>query len=507
MAGHVLVIDQGTTSTRSVVFDAGGAPVASAQQEFGQIYPRPGWVEHDPEAIWDSALATARQALRASGLATADLAGLGIANQRETVVVWDRATGRPIHNAIVWQDRRTAAACAALEQAGHGALAAARTGLRLDPYFSATKLAWLLDTVDGARDRARAGTLAFGTIDSFLLWRLTDGAVHATDATNASRTLLFDIHRGEWDNALLALFDIPRAMLPLVRDSAAEFGVAAPHLLGGGVAVRGVAGDQQAALVGQACLRPGMLKSTYGTGCFALLNTGRTPVASRHRLLTTVAYQLDGVRSYALEGSIFVAGAAVQWLRDGLGLVESAEETGVLAAAADPAQAVYLVPAFVGLGAPHWDSEARAVLVGMTRGTTRRELARAVLESVGYQTRDLLAAMQADMDDSGDDSGAAGWRAGRPVVRVDGGMSASDWTMQFLADMLAAPVDRPRVRETTALGAAYLVGLQAGLFADGDALMAGWAGERRFEPAMPESLSEEKHRGWRDAVARAVLRP
>jgi glycerol kinase len=503
MAGHVLVIDQGTTSTRSIVFDAAGAPVAAAQQEFGQIYPQPGWVEHDPEEIWDSALATARQALQASGLAAADLAGLGIANQRETVVVWDRATGRPIHNAIVWQDRRTAAACAALEQAGHGALVAARTGLRLDPYFSATTLAWLLEAVPGAREQARNSDLAFGTIDSFLLWRLTEGAVHATDATNASRTLLFDIHRGDWDDALLALFDIPRAMLPRVRDSAAEFGVTAPDLLGGGVAVRGVAGDQQAALVGQACLRPGMLKSTYGTGCFALLNTGRTPVASRHRLLTTVAYQLDGVRTYALEGSIFVAGAAVQWLRDGLGLVESAEETGVLAEAADPAQAVYLVPAFVGLGAPHWDSEARAMLVGMTRGTTRRELARAALESVGYQTRDLLDAMQADWADN-ETGGEAGER---PVIRVDGGMSASDWTMQFLADMLGAPVDRPRVRETTALGAAYLVGLQAGLFADTEALLAGWAGERRFEPAMPEPLRHEKYRGWRDALARAVLRP
>jgi glycerol kinase len=375
-------------------------------------------------------------------------------------------------------------------------LAAERTGLVLDPYFSATKIAWLLDHVEGARAAAEAGSLAFGTMDSFLLWRLTDGGVHATDATNASRTLLFDIHRGEWDDDLLRVFGIPRAMLPNVRDSAGNFG--ATELFSGRTVIRGVAGDQQAALIGQACFRPGMVKSTYGTGCFALLNTGSTAIASRHRLVTTIAYQLDGVRTYALEGSIFVAGAAVQWLRDGLGLIESAAETGGLAAQADPAQQVYMVPAFVGLGAPHWDSEARALMTGMTRGTTSRELARAALECVAYQTRDLLDAMRADL--------AAAWQ-GDTVIRVDGGMSASDWTMQFLADILAAPVDRPAYLETTALGAGYLAGMAAGLYPDTATFAAGWTAERRFEPAMSDGRRAEKYRGWQDAVARTLLRP
>jgi glycerol kinase len=456
-------------------------------------------VEHDPEEIWAGVLATARQALQSAGMTAGDLAALGIANQRETVVIWDRQTGRPIHNAIVWQDRRTAAECDRLEQAGHGPLVASRTGLRLDPYFSATKISWLLDSIDGARAKAEAGALAFGTIDSFLLWRLTDGAMHATDATNASRTLLFDIHRGAWDDELLDLFGVPRVLLPEVRDSAGDFGTTAKTHLGGCVAISGVAGDQQAALIGQACFRPGMVKSTYGTGCFVLLNTGGDAIASRHRLLTTIAYQLSGVRSYALEGSIFVAGAAVQWLRDGLGLIAAAAETGELAAAADPAQPVFFVPAFVGLGAPHWNSEAKAVLTGMTRGTTRRELARAVLECVAYQTRDLLDAMRADL--------GARWNGDSgTVVRVDGGMSASDWTMQFLADMLAAPVDRPRGLETTALGAAYLAGMAAGLYPDTDAWAAGWACARRFEPDMPARVRDEKYRGWQDAVARSVLR-
>jgi glycerol kinase len=498
MTRHILVIDQGTTSTRAIVFDAAVAAVATAQQEFTQFYPRPGWVEHDPEEIYASVLATTRQALAGAGLAAADIAALGIANQRETVVVWDRRTGKPIHNAIVWQDRRTTSVCERLEVAGHGRLIAERTGLLLDPYFSATKIAWLLDTVEGARAAAEAGTLAFGTVDSFLLWRLTGGAVHATDATNASRTLLFDIHRGEWDSDLLALFGIPRAMLPDVHDSAGNFGTTVADLFDGSIAIRGVAGDQQAALIGQACFRPGMVKSTYGTGCFALLNTGLKPIASSHRLVTTIAYQFDGVRSYALEGSIFVAGAAVQWLRDGLGLIATAAETGVLAAAADPAQRVYLVPAFVGLGAPHWDSEARALLTGMTRGTTRRELARAVLECVAYQTRDLLEAMRADL---------GGEWSGDTVIRVDGGMSASDWTMQFLADILAAPVDRPAGSETTALGAAYLAGTAAGLYPDLETFAAGWTAERRFEPAIAERERAEKYRGWRDAVARTLLRP
>jgi glycerol kinase len=497
MARHILVIDQGTTSTRGIVFDAAVAPVATAQQEFPQIYPRPGWVEHDPEDIWTSVLATARQALANAELAATGIAALGITNQRETVVVWDRRTGRAIHNAIVWQDRRTADRCERLEKAGHGSLIATRTGLLLDPYFSATKIAWLLDTVEGALAAAEAGHLAFGTVDSFLLWRLTQGAVHATDATNASRTLLFDIHRGEWDDELLTLFNIPRAMLPEVRDTAGTFGTTTAF--GAPIAIRGIAGDQQAALIGQACFRPGMVKSTYGTGCFALLNTGRQAIASSHRLVTTIAYQFDGQRSYALEGSIFVAGAAVQWLRDGIGLIASAAETGALAAEADPAQDVYMVPAFVGLGAPHWDSEARALLTGMTRGTTRKELARAVLECVGYQTKDLLDAMQADLGPA--------WSEARTVIRVDGGMSASDWTMQFVADILAAPVDRPSCLETTALGAAYLAGMAAGLYPDPETFAATWAGERRFEPTMPAGERNRKYRGWQDAMARTLLRP
>lgn len=499
MARHILVIDQGTTSTRCIVFDAAVSPVATAQQEFTQIYPRPGWVEHDPEDIWASVLATARDVLAKAGLTAANIAALGITNQRETVVVWDRRTGRAIHNAIVWQDRRTSGVCERLEAAGHGPMIAARTGLLIDPYFSATKIGWLLDTVQGARADAEAGHLAFGTVDSFLLWRLTGGAVHATDATNASRTLLFDIHRGAWDDDLLALFGVPRAMLPDVRDTAGDFGSVDPGLLGSPIPIRGIAGDQQAALIGQACFNPGMVKSTYGTGCFALLNTGREAIPSSHRLVTTIAYQFNGQLTYALEGSIFVAGAAVQWLRDGLGLIASAAETGDLAAQADPAQAVYMVPAFVGLGAPHWDSEARALLTGMTRGTTRKELARAVLECVAYQTRDLLDAMQADMGPAWSESGT--------VIRVDGGMSASDWTMQFLADILAAPVDRPDCLETTALGAAYLAGMAIGLYPDPETFARGWTAERRFEPAMPEAERAGKYRGWQDAVARTLLRP
>ena len=498
VARHILVIDQGTTSTRSMVFDESSMPVSTAQLEFGQIYPRPGWVEHDPEEIWSSALTTAQDALARAGIGAADIAAIGIANQRETAVVWDRRTGRAIHNAIVWQDRRTAAECARLEQEGAGPLVTARTGLRLDPYFSATKIAWILDTVEGARAAAEAGHLAFGTVDSFLLWRLTNGAVHATDATNASRTLLFDIHRGRWDDEMLALFRVPRAMLPDVSDSAGRFGAAAASHLGREIPICGIAGDQQAALIGQGCFQPGMVKSTYGTGCFALLNTGTTAIASSHRLLTTIAYQLGGVRTYALEGSIFVAGAAVQWLRDGLGLIATAADTGELAETADPAQEVYFVPAFVGLGAPHWNSEARALLVGMSRGTTRRELARSALESVAYQTRDLLDAMRADLGESWTGFDAT-------VIRVDGGMTASDWTMQFLADMLAAPVDRPSCLETTSLGAAYLAGMAVGLYPDTSVQAAKWAAARRFTPSMPQAVRQAKYAGWKDALARALL--
>jgi glycerol kinase len=500
VTAHILVIDQGTTSTRSIVFGPDLVPVASAQEEFPQIFPAPGWVEHDPEALWRTAVDTARQALDRAGLAASQLAGMGIANQRETTLVWDSETGRPVHNAIVWQDRRTAAACEALEAAGHGDLVAERTGLRLDPYFSATKIGWILDAVPGARERAEAGRLAFGTVDSFLLWRLTGGAVHATDATNASRTLLCDIATGAWDDEMLALFRVPRSMLPDIRDSAGAFGTTLPGILGGAVAVRGIAGDQQAALIGQACFRPGMVKATYGTGCFVLLNTGEEAIRSRHRLLTTIGYQLKGRRCYALEGSIFSAGAGVQWLRDGLGLVESAAETGRLAAEADPAQPVYLVPAFTGLGAPHWNSHARATISGITRGTTRRELARAVLESVAYQTRDLLGAMLADAGER--------WSGGEEMVlRVDGGMTASDWTMQFLADILGIEVDRPRCLETTALGAGYLAGLDAGLYPEPPAFAQGWAKERSFRPAMAAAERDAKYRGWQTAVAQALHQP
>ena len=498
MSGHVLVIDQGTTSTRAIVFGSDAIPLASGQQEFRQFFPQPGWVEHDPEDIWRTVLATAREALNKANLSPAALAGIGITNQRETTVVWERATGRPVHNAIVWQDRRTAPACAELKAHGSESLVIERTGLLLDPYFSATKIAWILDAAPGARAQAERGELLFGTIDSFLLWRLSSGASHKTDATNASRTLLLNIHTGDWDDDLLKLFKIPRAMLPEVCDCAAEFGVAGAEFLGAAVPIRGLAGDQQSALIGQACFEPGMVKSTYGTGCFVLMNTGNQAAASRHKLLTTIAYQWKGERTYALEGSIFSAGATVQWLRDGLGLIGNAAETGALAANADPGQAVYLVPAFTGLGAPYWNSEARGTITGLTRSTTRKELARAALESVGYQTRDLIEAMRAD--DLGRQRGVA-----NEVIRVDGGMSASDWTMQFLADMLDAPVDRPDVLETTALGAAFLAGWQAGLYPEPGDFARKWHLQRRFEPRMQASERESRYRGWRDAVGRFTL--
>jgi glycerol kinase len=496
MSGFVLAIDQGTTSTRSMVFDAGQTVRAAAQQEFPQHYPAPGHVEHDAEDIWRTTVATAREALARAGLAAQDLAGIGITNQRETTIVWERDTGRPIHRAIVWQDRRTADLCARLRAAGAEATIARRTGLLLDPYFSATKISWLLEQVEGAREAAAAGRLAFGTVDTFLVWRLTGGRVHATDATNAARTLLYDIHANAWDDELLALFGVPRAMLPEVLDCAAEFGVTEPALLGGAVAIRGIAGDQQAATIGQACFRPGMVKSTYGTGCFAVLNTGEQAVASRSRLLTTIAYRLDGRTTYALEGSIFIAGAAVQWLRDGLRLIDRAEASGLLAAEADPAQEVILVPAFTGLGAPHWDAEARGALFGLTRGTGPREFARAALEAVCFQTYDLLQAMRRD------------WPAAdaETVLRVDGGMVASDWTMQRLADILAAPVDRPHILETTALGAAWLAGREAGAWPDAEEFSKAWRRERRFEPDLDPEMRARKLARWRDAVARTLSR-
>ncbi|HET7716728.1 MAG TPA: glycerol kinase GlpK [Bauldia sp.] len=497
MASHILAIDQGTTSSRAIVFDARMRIVGVAQKEFRQHFPKPGWVEHDPEEIWETVVSTCRAALRKAKVKPSAVAGIGITNQRETTVVWNRKTGKPIHPAIVWQDRRTADACAALRKAGIELEVTTRTGLLLDPYFSATKLAWLLDHVKGARERAERGELAFGTIDAFLIWRLTGGKVHATDATNASRTMLFNIHDGVWDDELLRVFHVPRAVLPEARDCAADFGVAEPGILGAAIPILGVAGDQQAATVGQACFEPGMLKSTYGTGCFALLNTGDRPVTSRNRLLTTIAYQLDGKRTYALEGSIFVAGAAVQWLRDGLQIIKRAPETQALARKVDAGHGVYFVPALVGLGAPHWDAEARGAIFGITRGTTRAEIARAALESVAFQTRDLLEAMRGDWEDAATAS---------TVLRVDGGMVSSDWTMQFLADILGAPVDRPKVLETTALGAAYLAGLRAGLYPSTGQFAKTWRSERRFKPKMRPAEREALYAGWKRAVARTLSR-
>ncbi len=492
---YVMALDQGTTSTRAILFRKDCSIAAVAQKEFAQHYPASGWVEHDAEDIWGTALSVMRAVLRKAGATASQIVAIGITNQRETTVIWNRATGLPIHRAIVWQDRRTAEACAGLKASGHEDRINAATGLVLDPYFSATKAAWLLDNVPGARDAAERGELAFGTIDSFLIWRLTGGQVHATDATNASRTMLFNIHSGMWDDELLALFRVPRAILPDVRDCAADFGTASPKHLGAAVPIRGVAGDQQAATIGQACFEPGMVKSTYGTGCFALINTGSSPIRSRHRLLTTIAYQLDGQRTYALEGSIFVAGAAVQWLRDGLKIIKSAAETGAMAAASDPAQAVVLVPAFVGLGAPYWDPDARGALFGLTRNTGPRELAMAALECVCFQTRDLLEAMKADWPG-----------AGQTTLRVDGGMVASDWTMQRLSDTLAAPVDRPGILETTALGAAYLAGLASGFFPAPADFANGWRLERRFTPAMPPEERGQRYAGWKDAVKRTLTR-
>jgi glycerol kinase len=503
MAGrYIIAIDQGTTSSRAMIFDAAMGVVASAQQEFAQHFPQSGWVEHEPEDIWDSVVATVRGALAQAQLTASDIAAIGITNQRETSLIWDRTTGKALHRAIVWQDRRTAGLCERLKAAGHEAMVSARTGLLLDPYFSGTKLAWMLDAVPGAREKAAHGELAFGTIDSFLIWRLTGGKVHASDATNASRTMLFDIHRGQWDDDLLKLLGIPASLLPEVRDCAGDYGTTDPSLFGVAIAIRGVAGDQQAATVGQGCFQPGMMKSTYGTGCFALINTGATAVTSQNRLLTTIAYQLDGKRSYALEGSIFIAGAAVQWLRDGLKVISNASETGPLAAEADETQDVYLVPAFVGFGAPHWDAQARGAMFGLTRNTSAKELARAALEAVCYQTQDLVSAMRDDWAASGGEGARMVLRD--MVLRVDGGMSASDWTMQRLADILAGPVDRPVVMETTALGAAYLAGLSAGLYPEPERFASMWRLERRFTPIMDAATRARKLAGWADAVSRTL---
>jgi len=489
MTRFIIAIDQGTTSSRAIVFDEVGKIVAVAQQEFTQFFPADGWVEHDPEEIWTSTLETAREAIGKAGIASSQVAAIGITNQRETTIVWDRATGKPVHRAIVWQDRRTSAFCESLKVDGFEAIVKEKTGLLLDPYFSGTKLKWILDEVPGVREKAEAGELAFGTVDSFLLWRLTGGKQHRTDATNASRTLLFNIHTQEWDQELLDRLTVPRNMLPEVMDSSADFGVTDSDLLGSAIPVAGMAGDQHCALFGQGCFDPGMLKSTYGTGCFAVLNTGSEAVVSDNKLLTTVGYRLNGEVTYALEGSIFVAGAAVQWLRDGLKLVSHAAETEAIAEATGDAGGVYLVPAFTGLGAPHWDADARGAIIGLTLGSGISEIVTATLQSVCYQTRDLLAAMGKDGIET-------------TVLRVDGGMVANNWVTQCLADTLQIPVERPVITETTALGACYLAGLQVGIFSSLDDLRGKWRLERKFEPAIASATADKRYAGWQAAVAR-----
>jgi len=489
----ILAIDQGTTSSRCILFDANLDVRGLGQLELTQHYPASGHVEHDADEIWSTTVRSAKLALDAADAKAADIAAIGITNQRETAVIWDRRSGRPIHRALVWQDRRTAPQCQQLRSDGVEHEVTAKTGLLLDPYFSATKIAWLIDTIDGARAAAEAGHLAFGTIDTFLTWRLTGGRVHATDATNASRTMLFDIHEGRWHDDLLRLFRVPAAVLPEVRSSNASYGHTDRSILGAEIPIRGVIGDQQGATVGQACFAPGMMKATYGTGCFAVLNTGRTAVPSHNRLLTTIAYEIDGQRTYALEGGIFVAGAAMQWLRDGLGLIATAAESEALAMASDPGQDVVLVPAFVGLGAPYWEAEARGALFGLTRATGRAELARAALEAVACQTRDLMEAMRSDWPAAVD-----------TILRVDGGMVANDWLLQAIADTLAAPVDRPHILETTALGAAWLAGHGAGLLPDMAGFASMWKLDRRFAPKLAEEERQRRYRRWQRAVSGTI---
>ncbi len=487
----VLALDQGTTSSRAVVFDAEARVLGSAQSEFSQYFPQPGWVEHDPEEIWSTQLQTAREALSNARIDVADIAGIGITNQRETTVLWDRRSGSPIHNAIVWQDRRTAGLCDQFRAQGVDPLVTGRTGLLLDPYFSGTKLRWLLDHVDGARARAERGELAFGTVDSWLIWKLTNGRVHATDPSNASRTMLFNIHTRDWDDKLLQLMRAPRAVLPDVVDSSGVCAETDSAIFGRAIPIAGIAGDQQAALFGQQCVTPGTVKNTYGTGCFMLMHTGERPVDSKSRLLTTVAWKIGERFEYALEGSVFIAGAVVQWLRDGLGVIKTSAEADRLAAAVPDNGGVYFVPAFAGLGAPHWDAYARGTITGLTRGTTSAHLARAALESIAYQTADVLDAMQADSGISVSE------------LRVDGGASQSDLLMQFQADLLGVPVLRPLAHESTALGAAYLAGLATEIWSDTSALERHWQLERRFETTMPASQSEALKGRWRKAVKRA----
>lgn len=489
MAKHVLAIDQGTSSSRALVYDQSFAVVGAAQQEFEQIFPKPGWVEHDPEAIWGSVEAVCRKALSQSGISANELAAIGITNQRETTLIWDRKTGACIHNAIVWQDRRTAAACRDLRGRGLQETVAAKTGLRLDPYFSATKIAWILDNVAGARERAAKGELAFGTVDCFLLWRLSGGARHATDATNASRTMLFNIHEQQWDPELLEIFDIPGSLLPDVEDCAAEFGVASCGLLEKDVPVLGIAGDQQAALIGQAGLQPGMTKSTYGTGCFVIANTGSDAVVSQNKLLTTVAMRIDGQVTYGLEGSVFVAGSAIQWLRDELRIIDSAQQTEAIARRTGVVDDIVVVPAFAGLGAPYWDPDARGAILGLTRGSDCEQIVTATLQSIAYQTFDLVQAMSED--------GIA-----PSVIRVDGGMVSNDWFLQFLADVLNVAVERPVNVESTVLGVACLAAYKAGILANAEQIAENWQCEARFDPCMPDERRNELLDHWQTAVSR-----
>ena len=492
MADFILSLDQGTTSSRAILFDHGGQVVSVAQKEFKQIFPQPGWVEHDPVEIWSTQLGVAAEAITKAGLSVRDIAAIGITNQRETSVVWDRSTGRPVYNAIVWQDRRTSSYCDRLKADGHEAMIRQKTGLVIDAYFSATKIRWILDNVDGARKLADAGRLAFGTVDAWLLWNLTQGQVHATDVSNASRTMLLNLGTGDWDDELLQLFDIPKSMLPSVRSSSEVYGVTQQILTAAQVPIAGIAGDQQSALFGQLCNRPGMVKNTYGTGCFMLMNTGEKPVASSSNLLTTIGWKIDGRTTYALEGSVFIAGAIVQWLRDGLQIIKKSSDIEALAKAVPDSQGVYVVPAFAGLGAPYWEQHARGTIVGLTRGSNTSHIARAALDSIAYQTRDVLKAMEAD--------------SGIPIreLRVDGGATVNNLLMQFQSDILDVNVIRPRIIETTALGAAYLAGLATGFWRSQDDIRNYWEAERTFSPAMSAEQRDELTAGWKRAVAAAI---
>jgi len=496
---YILSIDQGTTSSRAILFDQNMEIIALSQQEFPQHFPRSGWVEHDPNDLYTTVIETCRSVIEQAAISAEEILSIGITNQRETTLVWDKQTGEPVYPAIVWQDRRTASFCRQLKEAGEEPQIREKTGLLLDPYFSGTKLKWILDTVPDAREKAEKGMLLFGTVESFLIWKLTGGASHVTDATNASRTLLYNIRTGRWDKALCNLLDIPMQMLPEVKNCADTFGSTQADLLGAEIPINGVAGDQQAAAIGQACFTPGMIKSTYGTGCFVLLNTGSSMVHSQNRLLSTIAYQLEGKTTYALEGSIFIAGAVVQWLRDGLHLIKEAKETEALAREADETEQIYMVPAFTGLGAPYWDAECRGAIYGITRNTGRAEFAKAALESVGYQTRDLLEAMASDIA-----SEETLLSPAQMILRVDGGMAASDWTIQFLSDILHTQVDRPHILETTAMGVAWLAGMYHGFYPSQEQFAEEWALAQRFTPKMEEEERDRRYRGWKEAVQRTL---